>query len=242
MVKRSLWERALSIIYPERCCCCDEPVECGKVVCDDCRKGLVRILPPFCPVCGYNKGDCSCHGHHRYTDGCASPFYHEKAAKSAIYLLKFAGKAYAAELFSIFMSDTVRQVYGDIEFDCIVPVPLSPAAYKKRKYNQAQVVAQRLSKQLGIPLKELLIKKFETSPQRQLPAYQRSGNVLGVYDILPKAREYLNSGACNTVLLVDDTVTTGATISECAKILKLGGVQKVYALTATASRLKDRDK
>ena len=99
MVKRSLWERALSIIYPERCCCCDEPVECGKVVCDDCRKGLVRILPPFCPVCGYNKGDCSCHGHHRYTDGCASPFYHEKAAKSAIYLLKFAGKAYAAELF-----------------------------------------------------------------------------------------------------------------------------------------------
>ena len=84
-----------------------------------------------------------------------------------------------------------------------------------------------------------MIKKFETSPQRQLPAYQRSGNVLGVYDILPKAREYLNSGVCNTVLLVDDTVTTGATISECAKILKLGGVQKVYALTATASRLKD---
>jgi competence protein ComFC len=241
VVNRSLWQRALSLIYPERCCCCSKPVICGKVVCNSCRPGLVRINPPFCSVCGFNKQDCSCRGYSRHTDGCASPFYHERSAKSALHLLKFAGKIYVAEMFSLCMAQMVQQVYHNIKFDCITSVPLSPVIHKKRRYNQSSILAEWLSKQLDIPYKNLLIKKFETIPQRQLPAFKRSGNVLGVYDVLPGACDFVESELCNSVLLVDDTVTTGSTIDECAKILKLYGVEKVYAITATASRLKEND-
>jgi len=242
VVNRNLFQRVLSLIYPERCCCCAKPIVCGKLVCDACYPGLVQILPPFCPECGLNKQDCSCKGHQRFTDGCASPFYHEKSAKSALHLLKFAGKTYGAELFSLYMAGLIKQAFGDVKFDCVTSVPLSSAVLQKRRYNQSLIIAKGLAGRLKVPYKELLIKKFETTPQRQLPAYQRSGNVLGVFDVLPKAAEFIESEGCKTVLLVDDTVTTGATINECAKMLKLYGVERVYAVTATASRLKDRDR
>ncbi len=132
------------------------------------------------------------------------------------------------------MAHTVRREYADIDFDCIVPVPLSRDALRKRRYNQSAVLAKGLADLLDIPYAELLNKQQTTIPQRELPAYRRSGNVLGVFD----ATDGVPEGG--SVLLVDDTVTTGSTLDECAKILKLYGAQAVYAVTATVSRLSNQ--
>lgn len=231
MVKRSAWKRFLAAFFPERCCCCGRPVVCGKVVCDDCGLKLITIEPPVCPVCGCQKQHCRCKGRKRHTDRCAAAFYHEGAARSALHRLKFKGKIYSAEIFCIFMAKTVNREYAGVSFDYVVPVPLSRDELKKRRYNQSAVLAKGLSALLGLQIKELLVKPIKTLPQRELPAYRRSGNVLGVFDAVGKA---LGGGA---VLLVDDTVTTGATLDECAKVLKIHGAGAVYAVTATASRL-----
>jgi ComF family protein len=238
VVKRSIRERLIALLFPERCCCCGKPVSCGGIVCERCRPALKRIMPPVCTSCGLEVKACSCGRHKRHMERCVSPFYYEGAAKSALHRLKFNGKEYAAEMFSLAMEQTVKREYGGTVFDCVVPVPLSDSVHRKRKYNQSTLLAKRLAGQLGIPYQELLVKQCETTPQRELPAIRRSGNVLGVFDAMPSIHK-LQTETGFTALLVDDTVTTGATLDECAKILKLYGACCVYAVTATASRLSD---
>lgn len=234
MVKRSILKRFLALLYPERCCCCGRPIICGKLICEACRPKLKLIKPPVCSFCACMVQHCRCNKRQRHTNSCAAPFYFEGAAQSAIYRLKFKGKACAAEIFCLAMAHTVRREYADIDFDCIVPVPLSRDALRKRRYNQSAVLAKGLADLLDIPYAELLNKQQTTTPQRELPAYRRSGNVLGVFD----ATDGVPEGG--SVLLVDDTVTTGSTLDECAKILKLYGAQAVYAVTATVSRLSNQ--
>ena len=82
----------------------------------------------------------------------------------------------------------------------------------------------------------LLRKIIRTRPQKELSALERSGNLLGVFDVEPTA-----DLEGKTVLLVDDVITTGATLDECAKMLKIYGAGEVYAATAAAALLKDDD-
>lgn len=234
MVKRNMINRLIALIYPERCCCCGSPVPCGKLICEDCRPKLKFIKPPVCSFCACMVQHCSCDRRQRHTDRCIAPFYFEGAAKSAIYRLKFKDKANAAELLCLAMAYTVRREYENIDFDCIVPVPLSRDILRKRRYNQSSVLAKGLANLINVPYADILKKQQTTAPQRELPAFRRSGNVLGVFDAV---KDVPDGG---TVLLVDDTVTTGSTLDECAKILKLYGAQAVYAVTATVSRLSNQ--
>lgn len=237
MVRRSVWDRIISLLYPERCCCCGKPVRCGGLVCDSCRPKLMTVMPPLCPACGCSVKDCRCGRKKRHTDRCISAFYYEGSAKNALFRLKFSGKIYAAELFIEYMTEKVKSEYSGIPFDCIVPVPLSPGVHRKRRYNQSELLSKGLAEKLGIPCTKLLVKLRETTPQRELPAFRRSGNVLGVFDVAKGEEIHIKP----TILLVDDTVTTGATLDECAKILKLYGADSVFAVTATASRLPDQE-
>lgn len=237
MVKRTFFERFLAALYPERCCCCGKAVACGSIVCDACRLKLNIIYPPVCPYCGRQISDCRCEKHQKHMERCISPFYYDNAAKSALMRLKFLKKPASAELFYRAMAKTVKREYAGISFDFIIPVPVSKSTLQKRGYNQSAVLAEGLQKQTGIPMNPSLIKIRQTLPQRELPAYRRSGNVLGVFDV---------NGNVNlkdkTILLVDDIATTGATLDECAKMLKIYRAKAVYAVTATASRLSKEEK
>lgn len=230
-------QQLLSIFFPERCSCCGRPVNCGTLVCDPCRTRLVTVEPPLCPYCGVNLADCSCGKRGGIVERCVSPFYHESAAREALLRLKFKGKATVAEFFGVSMAQVVQREYADVAFDCIVPVPISAQTHRQREYNQSALLAADLSGRLHIPCREILVKQVESTPQRELPAYRRSGNVLGVFDVDDAA-----SFDGDTVLLLDDTATTGATLEECAKMLKLYGAGAVYAVTATVSRLPNARK
>lgn len=236
VAKRTIFERFLAVFYPERCCCCGRTIACGSLVCGGCRKKLDVIRPPVCPLCGRGTGECRCRRRRRQVERCVSPFYYTGAARSALLRLKFSKKTAAAELFCQAMAHTVRREYAGIAFDCLVPVPISRATLRQRGYNQSAVLAGGLGKRIGLPVRPLLIKMRQTEPQRTLPAYRRSGNVLGVFDVKGEA-----GLAGMTVLLVDDVATTGATLDECAKMLKIYGAKAVYAVTATASRLSKEE-
>lgn len=227
-------DRLLDWLFPRRCAFCGHPVETGQTACSRCREELPRIAGPVYPLCGREKGSCRCGQRRRAYRRCVSPFYYEGPAKRGILRLKLYGKVYAAEGFAQAMAETVRREYEGIAFDALVPVPISDSTRRERGYNQSERLASALGKGLAVPVVEGLVKVAENPPQRSLPASQRSGNVLGVFDCAPG---FVPEG--QVLLLVDDVSTTGATLDECAKMLKIYGAEEVYAVTAAAARLSN---
>lgn len=119
--------------------------------------------------------------------------------------------------------------------DWIVPVPLHWRRQLERRYNQADLIATALSKRLGVPKVSLLVRTRHTESQTTLPRYARATNVEGAFALAPRWRRWLaGTGTLSQrrVLLVDDLLTTGATLGNCARTLKQAGIQEVYAAVA----------
>lgn len=237
MARRTMLQRVTALLYPERCACCWKPVPCGALICEGCRAALPLIRGPVCPLCGRGLSACSCGGKSRPLTRCVSPLYYDGPARQAVRNLKFHDRPAAAELLYTLMADAVRERYAGVAFDGVVPVPLGAQAAAERQYNQCALLARGLAREQGIPFVEVLVKPRDTVPQRGLPAYRRSGNVLGAFDLASGAQV-----RDQTLLLVDDIVTTGATLDECAKMLQLYGARAVYGATAAAARLSKEDK
>jgi ComF family protein len=140
----------------------------------------------------------------------------EKAARDVIY-------SFAYE-----MAQTVRREYGDIAFDAVTYVPLTKRDRRRRGHDQSQLLAKELARQLNTPCVTALVKLTQNRPQKELKPHERVGNVMGVYDVCADVQDQF-------VLLVDDVITTGATLNECAKMLRLYGARQVFVVTATAS-------
>lgn len=107
--------------------------------------------------------------------------------------------------------------------DAVVPVPLHRAKQNKRGYNQSALIAYKLIERYGLPVREDLLERIRnTSSQRLLNAEERAKNTLDAFRASDRAKD-------KRILLIDDVFTTGATMNECAKALKLAGAAYVYA-------------
>ena len=212
MRRLSAVRRLLAVLFPERCAYCGQVVRCGEGCCPRCAESLPRILPPVCPLCGRGKASCTCRGHRGPLDGLAAPFTYEGAVRQGILRLKEEGDATAAATLAAEMA---------------VPVPVTRRKRARKGFNQAALLAEALARELNIPCVKALVKCRETRPQKELAAWQRSGNLLGAFDVRPGTPL---AGKC--VLLVDDVSTTGATLEECAKMLKIQGAAQVLGIAA----------
>ncbi len=236
MTGREWRRRALAVFFPERCAYCGRVTPPCRPACVECLPRLARINPPICRLCGRGEDSCSCEGHRRHFERVAAPFYYEDRAKEGIGRLK-SGHPEAALSLAEEMAAVVKREYPRVAFDMLTAVPMWAADRKARGYNQSELLAEELSRALGIPSVRTLRKIQETAPQKALSALERSGNLLGAFDLAEGARV-----EGKTVLLIDDIVTTGATLDECAKMLKIYGAEEVFAVTATASRLSKQNK
>ncbi len=220
-------------LFPNHCFLCNEVILPRQRLCNTCRTTADYILPPVCPLCGRGEDICICgKRRHRY-ERCVSPFYDTGTVKRGISSLKNQGYTVTVDGFAAEMAEVVRREYGGISFDLITGVPLHPADRRKRGFDQAALLGQALSRHSGVPYQTVLKKLYRTRPQKELTALERSGNLLGAFDVL-----HPELVAERTVLLVDDVVTTGATLDECAKMLKICGAARIYAVTAAAAVLK----
>ncbi len=227
--------RLTSWFFPERCAYCGRPVPVGAGQCFTCAGELPIIVPPVCPHCGRGKAACACGGTEGPLDGTAAPFYYEGTVRSGILQFKKGCRPYAAEEYARMIALVVRREYGESRFDGIAAVPSGRAAMKRRGFNPTQAIAEELAKRLDLPVLPLLVKVQEPPvPQKQLSASQRRGNVLGVFDV-----EGHRDLSGMRLLVVDDVITTGATIAECAKMLKLCGAQRVVGTAVAATRLSN---
>ncbi len=230
-----LKDSLLWLVLTKRCRYCNTLISKNEDLCDDCKENLPRVMGEKCKFCGAGKDRCACKKHHMNFDGITSPFYYENGVKQGLQLLKFNNKSHLVQAFSKDMAECVKKDFCNINFDFVCYVPFSPLQVTERSYNQSQLLAEELSKRLEIPVKNALVKLFDVKTQHDMSIMQRKGNVHGIYDV----KDGFNVKG-KTVLLVDDIMTTGETLSNCAVILKIRGAEKVYCVTAALTSKKKK--
>jgi ComF family protein len=222
----------LNIVYPARCpvCDCDSDTCRTAPLCSKCWNGINRYGGPSCGICGepFTSGHAAICGRclikHPPFEKARSYGLYTGALREAVHLLKFKSvKRLSGPLGHLLARLDIPRV------DCIVSVPLSPRGLRERGFNQTLLVARALSRATGIPLDaSSLHKKKETSPQVGLSRSQRMNNLRGAFG----TRRRLDG---RSVLLVDDVITTGATVRECSKTLMRAGASEVHALSIARS-------
>lgn len=230
----------LSLILTKQCRYCGRPVKRKDTLCEDCRNTLPVIKGDKCKFCGAEKSRCECKGHRMRYDGVTAPFYYENGVRTSLQLLKFGGRDYMAYNLAQDMAKSVTEDFKELTFDLITYVPFTKYQKRHRPYNQSELLAEYLSDFLKLPCKGVLVKLFETGVQHNMGRAERSGNVFGVYDV--KSSDLIKG---KNILLVDDIKTTGATLNECARILKIRGAGQVYCVTAALTgkdKKKEEDK
>ena len=221
------------MFFTKRCAYCNKVINREDDVCEECRENIPIIKEEKCKYCGVEKICCGCKNHKMGYDGITAPFYYEKNIRESIRLLKFNGKEFIAKQLSDDMEQTIKTDFEGIDFHMICYVPFSKGNKLTRKYNPSELLAKHLSKKLGIPLEAALVKLYENENQRNLNMSERIGNVFGVYDVA----ENINIKD-KVILLVDDVKTTGATLNNCAWILKIRGAKSVYCATVAITPTK----
>ena len=232
----SAFARLLDFIYPRLCVACEGAVGSeGTSLCWDCRSTVHLIQPPFCAVCG---DPAEGRIEHEYTcPWCEEgDVFFEKARSAARYraVLRTALQAFKyrkvtslSNDFGPLMTACLQVHYSKVPFDAVTFVPLHATRERSRTYNQARILAQGLAAQLGLsPVVRSLKRVRATTTQTDLTAAERRANVKGAFEAVDGA--WL---AGRSLLLVDDVMTTGATVNECARVLKDVGVARVHVMT-----------
>lgn len=221
-------ERLLGLFFPRRCPGCGAATAEG-LFCARCEEALVWLEPGYCPLCGEPAGRCACGG--RPLGGVAAPFsYHAPAASAAIHRLKFSGHPENSRPLARYMAAALLRRWPGQTFDLVLEVPMTQAAVRRRGYNQSALLARELARLLHLPRVEKVLRKTRSNQvQHTLSRQQRWKNVQGVYSVVdePKIRGKI-------VVLVDDIVTTGATMEACAQALRQAGAAQVYGVAAGA--------
>lgn len=221
----SLLTALVCALFPQRCAFCGRIIRAGLRVCPECEKSLPYIGNGTCRVCGRERRYCRCEKEKYAFERCVAPFYYEGVAKKGIMRFKFGGRREVAAVFAKYAAQRARSEYEGTSFSFVTAVPLSKTEKHRRGYDQAEDFGRALARELGLQYRCALCKPRDIKPQRTCTAPERRKNVIGAfyaYDV-PKSA---------AVLLADDVVTTGATLSECALALKKAGAGTVCCVAA----------
>ena len=218
---------ALDILFPIRCLDCGA---FGRFVCDDCIDALPKLERPFCDICASPgaAGVCQhCRERPPAADSIRSPYLYERgtAVYRAVSMLKYGGMKSVARDMGDWLAAFIEARRAP-EFDVIAAVPSHRSRVRRRGYAQASLIAAALAERVGKPLDADALERIVNAPS-QLETEsrgERRRNVEGGF----AARSDFGG---KRVLLVDDLVTTGATMSACAESLKAAGASGVFGLS-----------
>ncbi len=227
------------ILYPPVCPICNEVqpqmlTDDGTgQICSGCRAHIRRVESPYCMRCGkplaqLHMGmeyceDCS-RRKHSFTQGRAA-FVYRGAMIGTMHRFKYSNRRDYAPVLAREAYGMHADWLGRIRPQMIVPVPLHPARRRTRGYNQAELLAEEVSRLSGIPMDaDLLIRTHNTDRQRALNPQERKNNLKNAFQTSKKIVQL------EKVLLIDDIYTTGSTADAAADALHRSGVKDVYLL------------
>ncbi len=207
MLPLSLYKRVVSFVKealaPAQCIGCGD---FGVWLCEECE--TLTDLKPVAP------------SNYPHLDGVVAAARYEGVIRDLIHAFKYEGIVEVGK----HLGDVAVRSWDESSKECIVTaVPLHPSRRRERGFNQSEVVAQKIAESCGMTYLSLLSKKRATRPQADLTRRERLSNLADIFE-----SNYSLWGS--RVLLVDDVLTTGSTLSECARVLKEAGADKVYGL------------
>jgi ComF family protein len=234
--KSELFQAAVSLLYPATCAVCGKNLRAGDYLCNGCEAKIVRIAPPFCERCSepfegsisiaFSCANCA----HRtiYFDAAVAAYRGRGIVRDVIHEFKYNRQIHLRHLVGRWLCAALDdERLRNHQFGVIVPVPLHPARQRERGFNQASVLAELLSAHTSIPCRPMLKRVRYTTTQTALDRSERMENLHNAF----RLRKNTDVRGLR-VLLIDDVLTTGSTLSECARVLKRAGAKLVYAATA----------
>lgn len=232
---RTVGQAALNLLLPPLCLTCDLPVAEQGDICAACWRNLRFITDPCCPICGMpyelSGVDLPCPAcltnPPLYQTARAAVIY-DQYSRGLILGFKHADQTHIAASLARMMLRVGQKQLTDCAF--FVPVPLHRWRLFRRKYNQAALLAQELSRMTGIAaVPDLLIRHRATAPQGRKSATQRTHNVRDAFMLNPRHGSIMTKA--KHIMLLDDVLTTGATVNACTKTLLGHGAASVRILT-----------
>ncbi len=216
------------------CDVCGREVFANERICAACRETLPWNNALICPFCGrkvLEEGTClECKQKPLETQKARSLFTHEGDAAALVYRFK-GGRKYLARMLGEELASLARSEFAEAEL--VTFVPMTRKAERRRGYNQSRLLAEELAAQLQTPCLALAQKERESAPQKTLGRKEREENLEGCFRVVERA-----ALKGKYVLLVDDTMTTGATASALAQRLKRAGARRVDLVTVTSVQKK----
>jgi ComF family protein len=237
-----MWGELLDLLAPPVCAVCGQMGH--GVLCEECRGQFDLIAEPWCRQCGraldpQAKGGPVCGECRAETfafDWARAVGRHNGALRECVLAFKFRGATQLAGPLGELLAARLERLGEEPEVDLppvqvVLPVPLHRNRRRWRGYDQALLLAREVAAEAGLRLaRGALVREKETPPQVELTPAQRRDNVRGAFRV---AQPWVAEG--RHVLLVDDVMTTGATMNECAKVLRRAGASHVTALTVSRS-------
>lgn len=225
----------LNVLLPPLCLSCDAPVETHGGICAVCWQNIRFISPPYCPVCGlpyelatHNDLPCpTCLTEPPHYRTARAAVVYDQGSRNIILGFKHADQTHLAGALARMMAQAGQAALAHC--DLLAPVPLHRWRLFRRQYNQAALLAQMLGRILCVPVvPDLLLRHRATAPQGHMNAAARARNVRGAFRLNPHHRSLVTG---KKIGLIDDVMTTGATVNACTCILTEAGATETAVLT-----------
>ncbi len=223
------------IFYPDDfgCIICDargshRMDHANAVICDECLAKMHKVGSVTCKNCGRRVGSSdslceACAKHDFLFDGACSVYCYDGVMRDVVHKFKYAGAMWLAD----FGGRSMAQEHDTSAFgiDIVTFVPMYAKKQRARGYNQAELLARKYAEYTGKDCLNLLVRNVNTIPQSQLDKEERMKNIENAIEVDPKYADIIKN---KSILVVDDVLTTGSSLNECARALKRSGAERVY--------------
>jgi ComF family protein len=225
----------LSLLYPPSCEACGCAVLHPHYLCEPCAAGAVRIEAPFCQVCSepfrgaitgpFTCGNCT--GRHFHFTSAVAPYRSQGVVRDFIHRFKYWREFRLRHPLASWAAEALDDPRIRAQpIDALVPVPLFRARERHREFNQALEIARLLGKRAAIPVSDCLLRTRNTTSQLAYDRKRRMENLRNAFRL-----RQTTSVRGHHLVLVDDVLTTGSTLDECALVLLKAGAASVRAIT-----------
>jgi competence protein ComFC len=230
---RVVLETLGGLFFPLHCAGCGGAIRTGRL-CKNCVDSILPVKPPRCEVCSQPYSGAldffvcaNCRGRAFHFTCAVAALQSRGVVRDLIHRFKYAGEMWLGALLSDFLVQGLRdpRLQGRA-FDAVVPVPLHPLRRREREFNQAVVLARELARRQELAFCEALERLRYTVTQTHFDRRRRMQNLRDAFGLRQNA-----SVSGKNLLLVDDVLTTGSTLDECARVLLAAGARSVRALT-----------
>ncbi len=237
---KALLKKIINIFAPEyECISCGREIIEGTsfMLCENCKNSIEWLNGTVCKKCGDKilKGNeiCDfCKEKEFAFNSNLSYCYYCDASASIIKGLKYSSRKYYAKYIAQIMA-LANNAFKDV--DIITFVPITDKRRRGRGYNQSEEIANNLAKLVNIKAINLLVKTFDKKNQAKLSQDQRMKNLIGSFELAENATELIKD---KNILIVDDVFTTGATLNECAKVIRNAKPNKITTITFAKTKFE----